>query len=282
MTEPMIVRPEAVLQQVRTGASVKRVAEVMQRLVDPGGTPYGKVRLGYVQAFDPATWTCTALVSDLLTPIPNIAVLGDHYPPVESPGIFLQTGGQGTTEYILIGTLPKDPGTSTYGQMFRVRKTADEDRTNSGTLTADTQLKFYGQAGRTYLCDIMLIVCQNSINNMDIDIGWILPSGTTWSGGGPGPISTIAPGTSLESSGAGANWRAGFSTSGALPYGVEVSGTNGVFGPALGIHFHSSIKMGATSGICSVAWNQHTALTATTRVREGSYLRADMTAEYTL
>lgn len=285
MTEPQgnIVQPALILQQAQGKIATNQLAGAIQRQIIPPGTSPAKVRLGYVQAFDPATWTCTALIGDLLTPIPNIAVLGEVYPAIESAAIFLQTGGERTTEYICVGTLPKDPGTPTYGRTWNLRTAADQTMTNSAGPVSDTYLKFQGQAGRTYLFTAQLIVCQNSINDMDIKIGWSLPSGGLWTGGGPGPISTIAAGTSLESTGAGANWRAGFNTSSTmLPYGVEVSGTNGVDGTSVSIFFTGSIKMGATSGLCALTWGQRVPLTATTRIREGSNLRVDMTTEYTL
>lgn len=282
MTEPKVVHPADILQNAKTSIATSRLADTLRRQSDPGGTPYAKMRLGYVNAFNPATWTVTALIGDLLTPIPNIPVLGNVLPAVQAAGLFAQTGGGSTTEYTLVGMLPKDAGTPTYGQVWRIRKPAVETITNSGA-NDDADLRFYGQAGRTYLFEALLIVQQNTITDMDIKVGWTLPSGTTWSGGGPGPISTIAAGSADASTGAGANWRARMnSTGGLLPFGVEVSTGAGVDGPLDMIPLQGSIHMGATSGLCIISWGQNAPNTASTKVREGSYLKVDMTSEYTL
>lgn len=282
MTEPNIVQPAELLQRAQASTSVSRLAETIGRQIDPGGTPYAKMRLGYVTAFDSATWTCTALIGDLLTPIPNIPVLGNVLPAIEAAGLFAQTGGDRTTEYTLVGMLPKDPGTPTYGQVWRIRKPSAETITNASS-NDDDHLRFYGQAGRTYLFEALLIAQQNTGTDMDIKVGWSMPSGTTWCGGGPGPIATIAAGSADASTGAGSNWRARMnSTGGLLPFGIEPSSGPGVDGPLDLIPLHGSIKMGATSGLCIISWGQNTPATASTTVREGSYLKVDMTSEYTL
>lgn len=282
--EPNLVRPADILQSAKASASVGRVAEIIGRQIDPGGTPYGKVRLGYVQTFDPATWTCTALIGDLLTVLPGIPVLGHICPANESAAMFLQTSVGGKTEYLLIGTMPKDPGTPTYGQTWRIRKTAEESVLNSASAISDAELRFTGQAGRTYLYDALLLVTQNGTTTAaDVRAGWALPSGATFSGGAIGPISSLAQSnSSSESTGAGVNWRAQINTVGTFPYGTDPN-TGGTENYPIMVRLQGSIKMGATPGICAVAWAQQTAQGGiTTRVKEGSFLKVDMTSEYTL
>lgn len=284
--EPQEIRPADILQRTQAGVAVSRLAETIGRQIDPGGTPYAKMRLGYVTAFDPTTWTCTALIGDLLTPVSGIAVLADVLPAVEAAAMFAQTGGNSTTEYILIGMLPKDAGTPTYGKTWRIRKPSDQGVLNSASAVADTALKFTGQAGRSYLVDAVLIVTKVGTEQVsDFRLGWIMPSGTTWSGGAAGPIATLGP--SLDSSqttGAGANWRAYSNTVGTLPYGVDVRTDTGVESYGIAVHWKGSIKMGATAGVCSMAWAQAVAGGGgiTTTVKEGSTLSVDMTSEFLL
>jgi hypothetical protein len=282
--EIRVVHPQDVLRSLEASRATNRLADTLSRQASPGGTPYSKTRLGYVTAFDPSTWTVTALIGDLLTPIPGIAALGEVLPAVEAPGMFLQTGGDGTTEYTLIGMLPKDSGTPTYGQTWRLRTQADQTIANSGpTVGADAYLKFYGQAGRTYIFDLCLIVAQSSpTNTIDFVLDWILPSGATWSGGGPRTSLSIATGTGSDSTGASANWRAYSNETNPIAYGIEGSSTLGLFDRPDAVMLKGTVKMGATSGLCSVGWAQNSPQAVSTRVEEGSYLKVDMTSEYTL
>lgn len=282
--EPQEVRPADILQQTQTSQAVNRLAETLGRQIDPGGTPYAKMRLGYVTAFDPATWTCTATISDLLTPIPGIAVLADVLPTIESAAIFAQTGGSSTTQYILIGMLPKDAGTPTYGKTWRIRKPAEQAVLASASAIADDALFFYAQAGRSYIYDALLLVSQNGTTlAADVRAGWILPSGASFSGGAIGPISSLASSSSSqESTGAGTNWRAQVNTTGTFPYGTDPNATGTENFPIM-VRMQGTIKMGATAGVCSVAWAQQTAQGGiTTRVKEGSFLKVDMTSEFLL
>jgi len=287
MTEPQLVDPARILAQARANIAASGLADAIQRQVSPPGTPPAKMRLGYVQSFDPTTWTCTAFIGDLLTPIPNIPVLGNVLPASESSAIFLQTGGESTTQYVLVGTMSKDAGTPTYGQTWRIRKTADQIVTNSSTAVPDTALAFTGQAGRVYIYDALLIVTQNGTTNAaDLKAGWSLPAGATWSGGAIGPISSLAgSGLAGESTGAGANWRAYSGATGTLPYGTDpfLSGSHPEDNYAIHVRLEGTIEMGSTSGLCSVAWAQQTAQASiNTTVKKGSFLKVDMTSEYTL
>lgn len=281
-----VVQPGLLLQQAKAGGLTKRLAEIIKSQGTPAATPYAKMRLGYVMSFDPAAWTVTAVIGDLLTTIPNIPVLGGVLPAIEAPGMFMQTGGDRTTEYTLIGTLPKDPSTPTYGQMWRIRKTANQSVSNSIAIQTDTDLKFYGQAGRTYLFEILAIASKTGTEVlMDMVLGWTMPSGTTWSGGGPGPAVALGASTDAgQSTAAGANWRALSNAVGTLPYGVDQGDAISGLGKAVSVMFCGSLKMGATSGVCSVVWGQKTAPGAGVglTIQEGSYLKVDMTSEYTL
>jgi hypothetical protein len=273
--EPREVRPAEILAAAQATASVRGLSQKILQKTDPDGTPAAKVRLGLVVAVDTATWTCTALIGDQLTQVPGIPVLAGVVPVVECAGQFVQVGDQ----YTLIGMLAKGPAA------VRIRKTANQSIFNTGSATADNDLKFYGVAGRSYIFDAMLIVFQNTgTNSLDIKVGWSsLPAGATWSGGGPGPATAIANSLSGTEGPASANWRAAFSTTGVLlPYGVEGSSGVGVDGVSVVVPFQGTIKMGATSGLCTLGWTQNGPATATTTVREGSFLKADMTSEYTL
>lgn len=284
MTDPTIVRPKDILQKAQSAQAVNKLADTIGRQIEPGGTPYAKMRLGYVTAFDPVTWTCTALIGDLLTPVSGIAVLAEVMPAVEGAAMFAQTGGKSTTQYILIGTLPKDSGTPTYGRTWRVRKPAEQSVLNSASAIADNDLFFYGQAGRSYIYDVLLLVSQNGTTTAaDVKAGWILPSGATFSGGAIGPISSLAQSnSSQESTGAGTNWRAQVNTTGTFPYGTDPN-TTGTENYPIMVRMQGTIKMGATAGTCSVAWAQQTAQGGiTTKIKEGSFLKVDMTSEYLL
>lgn len=273
--DPRTVDPAALLAGVRTGADVSKVSQKLLSKIDPPGTPYAKVRLGYVTGYDPLTHTCTAKIGDQTVSISGIPVLAGVQPVLNASGHFVQVSNEKTTEYTLIGMLMKSPAT------IRIRKPAIQSINNTGPgMVADTDLAFYGQAGRAYLFEALAVVTQNTATNtLDLVLGWILPSGATWTGGGPGPISSIATGTAVESTGAGANWRAFVGNVGGITYGVEGSSGAGLYDRPDSIMLHGSIKMGGTSGLCSLAWSQAGPANATTRVNEGSYLKADMTSE---
>jgi hypothetical protein len=138
--EPKEVRPAEILAAAQTNASIRGLSQKILQQTGPDGTPFAKGRLGFVVAFDTATWTCTALIGDQLTQVPGIPVLADVVPAVECAGQFLQIGDQ----YTLIGMLAKGPAA------VRIRKTANQSIFNTGSATADNDLKFYGVAGRSF------------------------------------------------------------------------------------------------------------------------------------
>jgi hypothetical protein len=269
--DPRLVKPAEILARMQGSTSIGKLASKIQRGIEPPGTPDGKFRLGFVVSFDPTTWTVTALIGDQLTQVPNIPVLAGVVPVAECAAYFGQVSGGSTTEYTLLGMLPKGPSS------VRIRKTADQNINNSATLINDNDLKFYALAGRTYLFEAFVVAAVNSASTapLDIKLAWGLPSGATWTGGGPGPDPAIT------NTGVGSTKWFGLVAATTAATGFGTIPFNAVLIPTL-IPFQGSIKMGATSGMCNLMWAQQTAQAATTVVYEGSYLKADMTSEYTL
>jgi hypothetical protein len=275
-----IVKPSEVLSKLTIEAQTAGLSGKLQRTITPAGTPDAKLRLGYVMAFDPATWTVTAMIGDQLTQITGIPALAGFQPMIEQAGMFMQTGGDGTSQYTLIGMLGQG---STGGGAVRVRKSADQSTTNSTTLGADTHLNFYAQSERSYIFEAQVFVQQNSTTAVNFNIGWILPSGATYSIGGVGPtISPAAGNDSLLT--ASGQYRGGMgAVSGdKLAFGVEVTTpTNGAYNTRhASISVSGVITMSATSGLCSLGWCQNTGVAGvSTRVRAGSWLKVDVTGE---
>ena len=281
MTEPTIVDPSQILQKARTSGVNTRLAGALQRTSEPDGTPPAKLRLGYVQSYDPQSHTVSALIGDLLTPIPGIPVPLGVSPMAEQAGLFSQVSMGGTSLYTLLGMLS---GGSLGPGIVRIRKPADQAVTNSATAVQDNDLKFYAQANRSYIYDVLLLVSQNALSlTADVRAGWIMPSGTSFSGGAIGPISSLAASaSSSESTGAGANWRAQSNTVGTFPYGTDPfpSGTHPEQNFPIMVRMQGTIKVGATAGWCYVAWAQQTAQVGiTTQVNEGSFMKVDITSE---
>lgn len=265
-----IVKPAEILAKAQAQSTTNQLAKKLLLQSDPPGTPAAKTRLGYVVAFDAATWTCTALIGDQLTQVPEIPVLAGVVPVIECAGMFQQVGDQ----YTLFGMLNKGPG------QVRIRKAADQTINNQATMTNDTELKFWGVAGRSYLMEALILALQNSVTVVvDFKLGWNLPSGATWSSGGLGPVQAIGIGNS-EEVGASANFRgySNIASGTSIPFGMEPDTSN----RASTFQLHGSIKMGATSGWCNVAWAQRVNSAINTTVKEGSYLKVDITSEYTL
>jgi hypothetical protein len=272
-----VVKPAEILAAAGQQATAGAVAEQVLRRTNPPGTPFSKTRYGLVTTYDVDTWTCTAQIGDASTSIAGIPMLGGVMPAVNAYGMFAEVTAGSKTEYTLVGMLMGGPMRQV------IRTPADQTMTNSLGPNLDGYLKFKGLAGRTYLYRAVMLVSENTINDMDVKFGWSLPSGATFSGGGIGPIQSIAAGSSLESTGAGANWRGVVGASGfMLQYGVEVSTANGTYGPIDTVLLAGSIKMGAVDGTCNLTWGQRVNLTATTKISQGSTLQIEMTSEYTL
>lgn len=275
-----IVKPSEVLSKLAVESQTAGLSGKLQRIIAPEGTPDAKVRLGYVMSFDPATWTVTAMIGDALTQITGIPALAGFQPMVEQAGMFLQTGGDGTTQYTLIGMLGQG---STGGGAVRVRKSADQSTTNTTTLGADSHLNFYAQSERSYIFEAQVFVRQNSTTAVNFNIGWILPTGATYTIGGTGP--TISPTLgSLSLLTASGQYRAGVgSVSGdKLAFGVEVTNqANGTYSTQHShVHVTGVITLAATSGLCSLGWCQNTGVAGVgTQVRAGSWLKVDATGE---
>lgn len=273
-----IVKPQQVLANLQRDAQLLKLSNKLQTFKDPGGTPDAKIRLGYVSAFDPQTWTVTAQIGDQVTAIPNIQVLGHVVPMIGQAGMFAQTGGDKTSQYTMIGVLTQG---NTGGTSVRVRKAADQTVTNSATLGADTELRFYAQSERSYLFEAQLFVRQNSVvTNLDFNVGFILPTGATYCIGGSGPDIGIAIGNASQATST-TQYRAFIdSTNDKLAFGVEPATTGGVYDfHTVSILVSGSIKMSATSGLCSLAWCQNIAAAASTQLRAGSWLKVDATSE---
>lgn len=277
-----IVKPSEVLSKLTVESQTAGLSGKLQRTIAPEGTPDAKVRLGYVVAFDPQTWTVTAMIGDQLTEIQSIQVLGHVQPMVDQAGMFVQTGGDGTTQYTMIGVLTQG---STGGTMWRIRKSADQNVTNTATLQPDNELKFYAQDQRAYLFQAVLFVRTNSNVSVeptsDFAVGWTLPTGASWSGGGSGPDTAVVGGPdSQETSNSQYRGMTGQPSTTRLPFGVEPANTAGVFGNRIStITVSGSIKMGnAASGLCTLSWCQNIAASASVQVREGSYLTVDATS----
>jgi len=273
-----VVRSAELLAGVRADTGLQRFAQKLLTKTDPPGTPYSKVRLGFVTGYDPATHTCTAKIGDQTVSVSGIPILAGATPVLNAAGQFLQVSSERTTQYTLIGMLLQAPGS------FRIRKTADQVVTNSATAVQDTHLKFYGLAGRSYIYDVLLLVAQNGTTLLsDVRAGWIMPSGATFSGGAIGPISSLAASASgSESTGAGSNWRAQVNTVGTFPYGTDPhpTGPDPTDNYPIMVRMQGSLKLNSTAGWCYVAWAQQTAQPSiNTTVKEGSFLKVDITSE---
>lgn len=274
-----IVKPSEILNNLQADRQVGLLSDKLKAQIQPAGTPDAKLRLGYVAAFDPATWTVTALIGDQLTSIPNIPVLQGVLPLVEQAGMFAQVSRDATTEYTLIGMLGQG---SKGGGAWRIRKSADQAVTNSASIGADTHLNFYAQSERSYIFEAQLFVRQNStVDTLDFNVGWVLPAGATYTIGGSGPATAIVAGNASQASASG-QYRAGVAAVSLdkLSFGIEPATTGGVYDfHTVSIVVSGCITMGATSGLCSVGWCQNVGAAASTQVRAGSWLRVDATSE---
>lgn len=275
-----IVKPSDILSKLSVEAQTSALSNKLQGIALPTGTPDAKLRVGYVTAFDPMTWTCSAMIGDQLTEIPSIQVLGHVQPMVDQAGLFVQAGGDKSTQYTMIGVLTQG---STGGASWRIRKPADQSVTNTATLQLDSDLKFYGQDQRAYLFHAVLFVHTNSAvtpNAADFALGWTLPTGASWSGGGCGPdTAVVGQVDSQETAGSQFRGFTGQPSTARLPFGLEPANVAGVYDNRIStITFSGSIKMGnAASGVCTLSWCQNVAAAASVKVREGSFLTVDAT-----
>lgn len=274
-TPPEQVNPARLLQDVRGRAQISRVAKNLSRRIDPPGTPFAKTRIGYVTAFDPQTWTVSATIGDQLTTITGIPAVSNIQPIIDAAGLFTEVSREGTTQYTLIGMLVRE-GADRGGACVRVRKTANQGVNNSTAIQLDADLKFYGLPGRTYIADYRLVMSMNFASNTTADFkyGWSLPTGASWTGGGPGPVASSAVSADRQAT---PSWKAFINTVGSTEYGSIAT----TAGDPVVYEWNGTIKMGATPGWCTVTWGQFVAVSGTTTVHEGSFLRADMTSEMT-
>lgn len=274
-----VIKPAEILSNLHVDRQIGKLSDKLKGEIQPSGTPDAKFRLGYVAAFDPVTWTVTAMIGDQMTSIPKIPVLQGVLPLVEQSGLFAQVSRDATTEYTLVGMLGQG---STGGGAVRIRKSADQSVTNSSTLGADAHLAFTAQSERSYIFEAQLFVRQNStVATLDLNVGWVLPTGAVWHIGGAGPDIGIAAGggTLVAASG---NWRGLIDAPAGskLAFGVEPAAVGGAYDSRIvSVQVAGSIKMGATSGLCSLAWCQNIGAAASTQVMAGSWLKVDATSE---
>lgn len=285
MTQPlqgtggMTGDPKAILGRAQGDSALRLLAEKIQQPTAPIGTPAAKIRMGTIVSVDATNWTCEALIGEMVDTTPGIPMVGDISPGLYSMGVFCQVGN----EYTLIGVLQRDQFDGHRGaSSYRIRKQVDQVRTATTTVAADDELQFYGMAGRSYIVEAGVVVSQDGSSlTPDFKLGFVLPAGASWTGGGPGPAvsMTVPPGLPSDPTPTDgqANWRA-FAGAGAstLSYGV-----NGNVNQNTLILVHASIRMDTTGGMCSFAWAQNASAGVGTIVRAGSWLKADITSEIT-
>lgn len=285
MTQPprgtggMTGDPKAILGRAQGDSALRLLAEKIRQPTAPIGTPYAKIRMGTIVSVDATNWTCEALVGEMTNTVSGIPMIGDISPGLYSMGIFTQVDN----EYTLIGVLQRDQFDGHRGaSSYRIRKQVDQVRTATTTVAADDELKFYGMAGRSYIIEAGLVVQQDGSSLVpDFKMGFVLPAGASWTGGGPGPAvsMTVPPGLPSDPTPTDgqANWRALVSAaSGTLSFGL-----NGNVGQPTLVLVHASIRMDVTGGLCSLAWAQNASAGVGTVVKAGSWLKADITSEIT-
>lgn len=152
-----------------------------------------------------------------------------------------------------------------------VIKAADETVTNSATLQLDNHLLFTATANAKYLVEVVLIVTQtaNAVG-ADFKVGFSVPAGASWSGGGPSPDLTVG----ASASGDG-NWTALLGAAGAsFAYGLDGNAGNDTV-----IFVKVLVEIAGTAGTVTLQWAQNTATAAVgTTVQAKSWLRAERVA----
>lgn len=271
LVEPKMVQPALILAKARSDAALRGVADKLILPAKDIGTPYTKMRLGWVTLVNLDNWTCTAYIGDQGTSLPNLQMAANSRPVQNAMGVFLQVGD----EYTLMGMLMRDTvgGPSLGGADHRVRKPTNLARNTTSTIAADPDLRFFAEAGRSYLCEVAACVSQTSTNAaVDFKMGVTGPSGFSWTGGADGPDLGI---TAAVGSG---NWAALIGAAGAtLSFGLIPVANSPVL-----ISFKFSVNMGTTGGYVSFAWAQNASSPTTdTTVHAGSWIKADVTAEIT-
>lgn len=268
---PGVVEPATVLARARADSALRGVADKLIIPTKDIGTPDSKIRLGWVDLINYDTWLCRAYIGDQTTPIPNLPIAANARPVQNAMGVFVQVGN----EYTLIGMLMRDQvgGPALGGADFRVRKPVSLARNTTSTIAADPDLRFWAQAGRSYLVEVAVILSQTTTNAaVDFKSGFTGPSGFAWSGGGHGP--DIGATTAVGNG----NWAALVGAVGStLAFGPVPIAVNPVL-----IVYNVSVTMGTTSGYVSFAWSQNASSPTTdTTVHQGSFLKADVTGEIT-
>lgn len=259
------INPASVLARVRADAAMNGLAQKLIAPTQDIGTPDAKIRLGWVDTVDYTAWTCNAYVGDQGTLLPNLPMMANARPVAQTMGVFTQVGN----EYILLGLLQRDNvgGPAQGGADFRIYKPNSTGRASTTTPTADPELVFWGQAGRKYIVQAVLLVT-NSISNTSNDFQWgvSVPSGSSWSGGGLNPDVSVTAMTGLV------GWQGTFGAVGvtfAVGLGPGINVVNR-------IQLDLSVAIGATSGPVAITWSQFSSSPTVTTVRSGSWLKADV------
>lgn len=120
-------------------------------MLDPGGVPFAKIRLGYIQSYDAATHTVTANIGDLLTAVPSIPVLKHVLPVAAQPGMFAEVSKGGTTQYTLLGMLGSGNGGS-LTQVLTDVCSANVDLSATEVDITGASVTFTTRANARYFC----------------------------------------------------------------------------------------------------------------------------------
>ena len=148
-----------------------------------------------------------------------------------------------------------------------VVKAANETVTNSAVMQSDDQLLFTAAANAKYLVDVVLFVSQNAnAVGADFKVGFSLPAGASFSGGGPLPDLTVG----ATAAGDG-NWTGLLGASAAS----RACGVDGNSGNVTILNLTFLVEVAGTAGTVTLQWAQNTATAAVgTTVNAKSWLRA--------
>lgn len=160
------------------------------------------------------------------------------------------------------------------GQRQTKRRTSDATRTNTTTVTNDTQLTFTVDANAVYILDGFLKYSGPG----DFQMTWTFPSGTLGEWQGLGNGTTVVSGTA----GGGTQQDATSSWG----YTVRTESTDigsartygGVSTNAFGVHVRATIRVGATGGTFALQWAQGSLNATATTLYTDSHLRLEKVA----
>lgn len=146
----------------------------------------------------------------------------------------------------------------------KVRKSADQDVTNSTALVDDAALSFAVAAGKNYLFELLLLT-NATVNTADLKLSFSIPAGGRIDYGVIGPDVATTTATEKQIN------IAVTQTASDTPF-VGVGSSAGQV-----VRIAGSYEGGGTAGTVKLRWAQATAAVGTTtRVLEGSTLRAEV------